>query len=99
MMSFVATLVVKPDRIEEFEGLQTKLTELAYEHEPDLIAYHFTKQREADHTYIVYAAFKNEAAFDYHMGIDFHDDLVPPVLDCLAEEMDLKLFDGIAPST
>ena len=97
MMSFVATLVVKPDRIEEFEQLQKKLTKLAYEHEPDLVAYHFCRQREADNTYIVYGAFKDQAAFDFHMGIDFHDELVPPVLDCLSQEMDLKLYDGVAP--
>ncbi|MEO1580730.1 MAG: antibiotic biosynthesis monooxygenase family protein [Pseudomonadota bacterium] len=95
MMSFVATLVVKPERAQEFETLQTHLTNLAVEHEPDLIAYHVLKQREAENTYVVYAAFKDQAAFDYHMGIDFHDELVPPILDCLAEEMDLKLFDGV----
>ncbi len=94
MMSFIATLVVKPDRAEEFESLQAKLAKLAYEHEPDLVAYHVIKQREADNTYVVYGAFKDEAAFDYHMGIDFHDELVPPILDCLAEDMDLKLYDG-----
>ncbi len=95
MMSFVATLVVKPERAQEFETLQTRLTNLAVEHEPDLIAYHVLRQREAENTYVVYAAFKDQAAFDYHMGIDFHDELVPPILDCLAEEMDLKLFDGV----
>ena len=94
MMSFIATLVVKSDRTEEFESLQAKLAKLAYEHEPDLVAYHVIKQREADNTYVVYGAFKDEAAFDYHMGIDFHDELVPPILDCLAEDMDLKLYDG-----
>lgn len=94
MMSFVATLVVKPERAGEFEQLQAKLADLAVEHEPDLIAYHVLKQRETESTYVVYAAFKDQAAFDFHMGIDFHDELVPPILDCLAEEMDLKLFDG-----
>ncbi len=94
MMSFIATLVVKPERTEEFEGLQAKLAKLAYEHEPDLVAYHVIKQREADNTYVVYGAFKDQKAFDYHMGIDFHDELVPPILDCVDGEMDLKLYDG-----
>lgn len=97
MMSFIATLVVKPERAAEFEALQTKLAKLAYAHEPDLVAYHVIKQQGADDTYVVYGAFKDKAAFDFHMGIDFHDELVPPILDCLAEEMDLKLFDGVAP--
>ena len=33
MMSFIATLHVKPERVAEFEELQTRLTHLAYEHE------------------------------------------------------------------
>ena len=97
MMSFIATLHVKKGREAEFEELQTKLANLAYEHEPDLVAYHVIRQQEADNTYVVYGAFKDKAAFDYHMGIDFHDELVPPILDCVAGEMDLKLYDGIAP--
>ncbi len=94
MMSFVATLVVKPGKEKEFEDLQRELAELAKAQEPDLLTYDVVKQREADSTYVVYAAFKDQAAFDHHMQIDFHDRLVPPILDCLAEEMDLKLFDG-----
>ncbi len=97
MMSFIATLHVKPERVAEFEELQTKLTHLAYEHEPDLVAYHVLKQQETVSTYVVYGAFKDRAAFDYHMGIDFHDELVPPILDCVEGEMDLKLYDGVAP--
>ncbi|MEM6810828.1 MAG: antibiotic biosynthesis monooxygenase family protein [Pseudomonadota bacterium] len=97
MMSFVATLNVKADRVAEFEELQTKLTNLAYEHEPDLVSYHVLKQQGADNVYVVYGAFKDKAAFDHHMGIDFHDELVPPILDCVEGEMDLKLFDGVAP--
>lgn len=96
MMSFIATLNVKPERVEEFETLQAKLAKLAYEHEPDLISYHVIRQREADNVYVVYGAFKDQAAFDYHMGIDFHDELVPPILDCVSGEMDLKLYDGTA---
>ena len=94
MMSFVATLPVKPERAKEFEELQAKLAKLAYEHEPDLISYHVVKQREADNIYIVYAAFKDEDAFNLHMHIDFHDELVPLILECLAGEMDLKLYDS-----
>ncbi len=93
-MSFVATLVVKAGREKEFEDLQRELAGLAKTQEPDLLTYDVIKQRETERTYVVYAAFKDQAAFDHHMQIDFHDRLVPPILDCLDEEMDLKLFDG-----
>lgn len=95
MMAFVATLVVKPGRESEFESIQRKLAKLSHDSEPDLLSYDVIKQRETPSTYVVYAAFKDEAAFDFHMSSDFHDELVPPIMDCLAEEMDLKFFDGI----
>jgi quinol monooxygenase YgiN len=40
----------------------------------------------------VVATFSDEAAFQKHMTIDFHDRLVPPILDCLAEEMKLVFY-------
>ncbi|MEM1261370.1 MAG: antibiotic biosynthesis monooxygenase family protein [Pseudomonadota bacterium] len=95
MMAFVATLVLKEGKEQDFEDLQRKLAKLSIDSEPDLITYHVIRQREAERTYVVYAAFKDDKAFEYHMQTDFHDDLVPPILDCLAEEMDLKMFDGI----
>lgn len=95
MMAFVATLIVKPGREEEFEDLQRQLAKLSHDSEPDLLTYDVIRQRDTDlSTYVVYGGFRDEAAFDFHMKSEFHDDLVPPILDCLAEEMDLKLFDG-----
>lgn len=95
MMAFVATLVVKPGREEEFEDLQRKLAKLSHDSEPDLLTYDVIRQRDTDlSTYVVYGGFRDEAAFNFHMESEFHDELVPPILDCLAEEMDLKLFDG-----
>ena len=95
MMAFIAKLIVQEGREREFEDLQKKLAKLAHDNEPDLLSYDVIKQRETERTYIVYAAFADEAAFNYHMGIDFHEELVPPILDCLAEEMDLTFYDGI----
>ena len=46
-------------------------------------------------TYFCVATFKSEAAFDHHMQIDFHDRLVPPILECLAEEMELSFHEAV----
>ncbi|MEM7432208.1 MAG: antibiotic biosynthesis monooxygenase [Pseudomonadota bacterium] len=96
MTTFVATLVVNPDKHDEFERLQTELSQLAHEQETDMFVYDVIKHREKDNTYVVYARFKDEDAFNHHMGIDFHDRLVPPILECLDEEMQLEFFDHIA---
>ena len=44
------------------------------------------------------ATFNDEAAFNYHMSTDFHDRLVPEIVECLAEEMTLDFFDYIGPA-
>ncbi len=95
MMCFIATLVVKPEKAAEFERLQRELKQLTHDNEPDTWVYDVIRHRERPNTYVVYASFKDEAAFEYHQKTDFHDRLVPPILDCLAEEMDLQFYDGI----
>ncbi len=94
-MAFIAKLVVKPGREDEFERLQSELSELTHRHEPDTLVYDVIRQRDEPRTYIVYARFRDEAAFQQHQASDFHERLVPPILDCLAEEMDLRFFDHV----
>ncbi len=96
MTAFIATLTVKDDQAQEFEKLQAELSRLSHEHEPDLFVYDVIKHREKPNTYVVYARFKDEDAFNHHMQIDFHDRLVPPIIETLSGEMQLEFFDHIA---
>lgn len=96
MTTFIATLKVADDKQDTFEKLQTELSQLSHEKEPDLHVYDVIKHREKPGVYVVYARFKDEAAFNHHMSIDFHDRLVPPIMDCLDGEMELEFFDHIA---
>lgn len=96
MSVFIAKLVVKEGKGGEFEKLQEELSELTHENEPDTLVYDVIKHREEPQTYVVYGRFKDEAAFDHHMQTEFHDRLVPPILECLAEEMELQFYDWIA---
>ncbi|MGI9229215.1 MAG: putative quinol monooxygenase [Gammaproteobacteria bacterium] len=96
MTVFIAKLVVKAGKEEEFEKLQQELSELTHENEPDALVYDVIRHREQPQTYMVYGRFKDEAAFDLHQQSGFHERLVPPILECLAEEMDLQFFDWVA---
>ena len=93
MTAFIATLKIKPGRETEFERLQAELSQLTHQHEPDVLVYDVIRHREKRSTYVVYARFKDEAAFQAHMAIDFHGRLVPPILDCVEGEMDLQFSD------
>jgi quinol monooxygenase YgiN len=45
---------------------------------------------------VVYARFKDQAAFDFHQEADFHQRLVPLILDRVEGEMDLQFFEWVS---
>jgi quinol monooxygenase YgiN len=92
-MAFIAKLVIKPEKVAEFESIQKKLSAITHETEPDTLVYDFIKHREQANTYVVYSRFKDEAAFQIHQDSPSHDELVPPIIEALAEEMDLQFYD------
>ena len=96
MPCFIATLVAKEGQESELEKLQDELARLTDEHEPDTLVYDVLRHRETSRTYVVYARFRDEAAFETHQASSFHDDLVPPILATLDVEMDLQFYDGIS---
>ncbi len=96
--SFIAKLAVKPERRAEFIALQTELKGLANEHEPDVWVYELLESEDDPNLFYCVATFKDAAAFDAHMSIDFHDRLVPPILDCLASDMELAFYKSHQPS-
>ena len=95
MVTFIATLKIKAGREAEFERLQSELSDLAHAEEPGLIVYDVIRHRTEARTYVVYARFADQAAFEFHQAADFHERLVPPILDCVDGEMDLQFFDRV----
>lgn len=95
-MTFIAKLIVKPGQEAQLERLQTELAKITKKSEPDCLVYDFIRHRTEPRAYVVYARFKDEAAFQAHMKAPFHDELVPPILASLAQDMDLQFFDCLA---
>ena len=93
--SFIAKLVTKPEKRDEFIALQTELKALVAQHEPDAMVYELLQSDNDPNVFHCVATFRDQAAFDHHMGIDFHDRLVPPILDCLASEMELGFYKSL----
>lgn len=92
-MAFIATLVVKQDKLTEFEQLQKKLSDITHDTEPGTLVYDFIRHRDQRDTYVVYARFRDDAAFQEHQDAPAHEELVPPILAALAEEMDLQFYE------
>ena len=98
MTAFIAKLVIKPEMKEQFEKAQTELRELTYLNEPETPVYELLKSRDNPEVYFCVATFNDEAAFDYHMSTDFHDRLVPEIVESQAEEITLHKFEYITPA-
>lgn len=94
--SFIARLVVRADACAEFETLQVELKRLVAEREPDALVYEVLRSGDEPGVYMVAATFRDAAAFDLHMTVDFHERLVPPILACLAEPMELRFYESLS---
>ena len=92
-IAFIAKLVVKPEQAAKLEQLQKELSDITHDTEPDTLVYDFIRHRDHANIYVVYARFKDEAAFQLHQQAPTHEKLVPPILDALAEEMDLQFYE------
>lgn len=90
--SFIATLRTRPEKRADLIELQTELKALVHQHEPDVWVYELYQSEDDPDLFHCIATFKDEDAFERHMHIDFHDRLVPPIIECLADDMDLKFF-------
>ena len=90
--SFIAELHVRPGKREELIRLQQELKSLVFAQEPDALVYELFQSEDDPDRFQVVATFRDDAAFDHHMQIDFHDRLVPPILDCVDGEMKLSFY-------
>ena len=90
--SFIAELRAKPGRGPELIGLQAELKRLVFEQEPDALVYELFQSDDDPDLFQVVATFRDDAAFEHHMHIDFHDRLVPPILDCVDGEMKIVFY-------
>ncbi len=90
--SFIAQLRTRPEKREELIALQIELKGLVHAQEPDALVYELFQSETDPDLFLCIATFTDEAAFEHHMHIDFHDRLVPPILACLAEDMKLDFY-------
>ncbi len=90
--SFVAQLRTRPEKRDELIALQVELKRLVHEREPDVLVYELFQSNDDPDLFLCIATFRDEDAYEAHMHVDFHDRLVPPILDCLAEEMKLEFY-------
>lgn len=90
--SFIAKLRSKPERKAEFDRLLTELLAETKAGEPGTLVYEVLRSDDDPLVVVFAATFVDEAAYQAHMTAPAHDRLVPPLLDCLAEPMELAYY-------
>jgi len=90
--SFIAHLRTRPEKRQEMIDLQVELKNLVAEQEPDALVYELFQSETDPDQFLCVATFADDAAFEHHMHIDFHERLVPPIIACLAEDMKLDFY-------
>ena len=81
-VSFLARMLVKEGREEEFVRLSKALEEKVRANEPDTLYYAFYRLREP-RQYACFESFADEAAEEKHMNSEYLAEIAPPLLDCL----------------
>lgn len=94
--SFIAQLRTRPEKRADLIALQCELKQLVFTHEPDVLVYELFQSDQDPDLFQVVATFRDEAAYEKHMQIDFHDRLVPGILACVAEDMQLDFYQSLS---
>ncbi|NIM69886.1 MAG: antibiotic biosynthesis monooxygenase [Xanthomonadales bacterium] len=83
MMTFLARMKVKQDRVADFVRLAHAMTEKVHALEPDTLHYEFFKLRDEPLGYAVLERFTSEAAEEAHRNTPHFLALAPDLVDCL----------------
>jgi len=94
--SFIAQLRCKPERRDELIGLQIEMKSLVHAREPDTLNYELLQSDADENLFMCVATFRDDAAFENHMAIDFHERLVPLIFACLAEDMKIVWYRSLS---
>src|SRR3546814_20712525 len=86
------SLRAKPKKRNDLIRLQIEMKLLVHQLEPDAIVYELFQSEEDPDLFICVATFRDDAAFEHHMQIDFHERLVPQIFECLAEDMKIQFY-------
>ncbi len=95
MLVVVATMVVKPDKVQEFEAIFDKMIADVRATEPDTLYYQLSRSRTSPNTYVMLESYKDQAAFDSHVAGATFQAAFPKFGPLLAEEPTADFLDGV----
>ena len=83
MMTFLARMKVKKDKVDDFIALAKQLTEKVHALEPETTGYEFFRLRDEPLGFAVFEQFTSEAAEEAHRNTPHFLELAPGLIDCI----------------
>ncbi len=93
MVTIVAHVKIKPDRVGEFEAIERQLSTDTKRHETGCLLYECWRGEE-ENRYYVLMAFKDEAAFYQHQVSEWHEKHAETLYQCF-EDLWLEFVDPL----
>jgi autoinducer 2-degrading protein len=83
MMTFLARMKVKEDKVDDFVRLANALTEKVRELEPETVNYEFFRLRDEPFGFAVYEQFTSEEAEEAHRNTPHFTELAAELIECI----------------
>ena len=83
MMTFLARMKVKEDKVDDFVRLANALTEKVRELEPETVNYEFFRLRDEPFGFAVYEQFTSEEAEEAHRNTPHFNELSAELIECI----------------
>lgn len=96
MMTFLARMKVKEDKVDDFVRLANALTEKVRELEPGTVNYEFFKLREEPFGYAVYEQFVSEEAEEAHRNTPHFTELAGDLIKCIDGTYEREFLDPLS---
>ncbi len=93
MMTFLARMKVKADKVDDFVRLANQLTEKVHALEPETTKYEFFKLREEPLGYAVLEQFTSEEAEEAHRNTPHFRELAPDLIECIDGTYEREFLD------
>jgi quinol monooxygenase YgiN len=95
MLVVIATMVVQPEKVQEFEAIFKEMTARVRATEPDTVYYQLSRSRTSPNTYTMLETYASQAAFDSHVAGATFQAAFPTFAPLLAEEPRADFLDGV----
>ena len=96
MISIVATIPVRADKVAEFEDISRALAAAVKANEPGCVLYSMGRCRTDPLTYRNLEIFRDQAALDAHLAADHFKRIAPQMGKCLSAPAAVEFMDTVA---